>query len=289
MTRAPRLLVVEGNTQKARAKQIEFMGRTYSEGYSEVLRSVAPDAVIDVCFPGDEGANIPDASGLDGYDGVAITGSALNIYKAEPESMRQVELARAVFEAGVPMFGSCWGLQVATVAAGGTVVKSENGREIGLARKITLTDEGRDHPLFAGKGASWDAPAVHTDEVGEKPAGMTVLATNAHSPVQAAEIRHGKGTFWGVQYHPEFSLHEIAAVFERYGQVLVDEGPFRDLAGLKAHVADLRALQDDLSRKDLAWRLAYDCDVLDPARRVIEIRNFIDNLVLPNISARGRG
>jgi len=288
MTRAPRLLVVEGNTPRARARQTESMGYTYSEGYSEVLRSLAPDAVIDVCFPADEGANIPDSSGLEGYDGVAITGSSLNLYKAEPESMRQVELVRSVFETGVPMFGSCWGLQVGAVAAGGTVVLSKNGREIGLARKIVLTEAGRDHPMFAGKPLGFDAPAVHTDEVGERPAGMTVLAANAHSEVQAAEIRHGKGTFWGVQYHPEFSLHDMAAVFRRYGKVLVEEGPFRDMDGLETHIADLKTLHADPSRKDIAWRLGYDADVLDPARRLTEIRNFIENLVLPTMSVRGR-
>jgi GMP synthase (glutamine-hydrolysing) len=286
--RAPRLLVVEGNTQKARSRQAEFTGQTYSEAYSDVLRSIAPDAVVDICFPTDEGSNIPDGGGLGGYDGVAMTGSSLNLYKAEAEAMRQVELMRSAFETGVPIFGSCWGLQVGSVAAGGTVVKSKNGREIGLARKIVLTEEGKGHGLHFGKGPSFDAPAVHTDEVGEKPKGMVVTATNAHSEVQAAEIRHGKSVFWGVQYHPEFTLDEMAGIFTRYGKVLVEEGPFQNLDQLKAHAEDLKTLQKNPSRKDIAWRLGYDADVLDPARRLTEIRNWIEKLVLPFMSKRGR-
>ena len=43
------------------------------------------------------------------------------------------------------------------------------------------------------------------------PPGATLLATNAVTAVQAAEIRSGRGTFWGVQYHPEISLAEVAA------------------------------------------------------------------------------
>ena len=39
---------------------------------------------------------------------------------------------------------------------------------------------------------------------------------------------HGRGTFWGVQYHPEYDFIDIAAVAERYGQTLVTEGMFRD-------------------------------------------------------------
>jgi GMP synthase (glutamine-hydrolysing) len=283
-----RLLVVEGNTAKARARQSNYTSKTYGEGYSDVLRDIAPDAVVDICFPADEGANLPDSAGIGGYDGVAITGSSLNIYKAEPESLRQIDLARAIFASGVPFFGSCWGLQVATVAAGGAVARSPKGREVGLARKITLTESGRGHALHAGKGDAFDAPAVHTDEVSQIPEGMTVTATNAFSQVQAAEIRHGAGTFWGVQYHPEFTLAEMAAIIERYGRVLVDEGPFRDLAELKRHVDDLRALDKNPARQDLAWRLGYDADVLNPHRRLTEIRNWVDSMVLPTMSARGR-
>ncbi len=288
MGRAPRLLVVEGNTARARAKQAEFTGQTYSQSYSDVLRTIAPEAIVDICFPTDEGANIPDPSGIAGYDGIAITGSALNIYDERPEAVRQVELVRQIFDTGVPMFGSCWGLQVATVATGGTVVRSRNGREIGLARKIVLTEAGHGHAMHEGKGPSFDAPAVHTDEVGEKPAGMVVTATNAHSEVQAAEIVRGESTFWGVQYHPEFTLGEMAGIMRRYGKVLVEEGPFRDLDELTRHADDLETLGKDSSRKDISWRLGYDADVLDPRRRLTEIRNWIERLVQPAMSKRGR-
>jgi hypothetical protein len=43
------------------------------------------------------------------------------------------------------------------------------------------------------------------------------------SEVQAAEIWLGRGVFWGVQYHPEFGLHDVAAVIRRYGQTLLAE------------------------------------------------------------------
>lgn len=284
----PRLLVIEGNTAEARARQAKHNGSTYSDAYAEVLRGMAAGAVVDICFPTDHGANLPDAGGIAGYDGVAITGSALNIYLGEAESLRQVELARAVFEAGVPFFGSCWGLQVAAVAAGGTVVRSDKGREIGVARKIVLTDAGRGHDLHAGKGPAFDAPAVHTDEVGERPEGMTVTATNAFSAVQAAEIRAGKGMFWGVQYHPEFTLAEMARIISRYGRTLVEDGFFKDLDELKAHVADLHALDADHGRNDIAWRLGLDADVIEPYRRQTEIRNWVERMVLPEMSRRGR-
>src|SRR5262245_2699970 len=133
-----RLLVVEGNTAEGRGRHMAVSGVTPSDAYADVLKSLAGDAVVDICFPADPGANLPDSEGIAGYDGVAITGSALNLWKAEPESMRQVELARAVYAVRVPFFGSCWGLQVAAVAAGGSVRLNPNGRELGIGRKILL-------------------------------------------------------------------------------------------------------------------------------------------------------
>ena len=101
-----RLLVVEGNVRPARERHRATYGLTPSESYAAVLKTLAPEAICDIAFPADEGANLPEASGLAEYDGVVITGSALNIWKAEPESMRQVELAREVYKSGTPFFGS---------------------------------------------------------------------------------------------------------------------------------------------------------------------------------------
>ena len=41
--------------------------------------------------------------------------------------------------------------------------------------------------------------------------------------------------------------------------------------------------------RDLAWRLGLDPQVTEPERRSVEIRNFIEHLVLPTRSGRGRG
>jgi GMP synthase (glutamine-hydrolysing) len=45
------------------------------------------------------------------------------VYDGGPAVDPQIELARAVLQSKPPLFGSCWGLQVVTVAAGGTVPK----------------------------------------------------------------------------------------------------------------------------------------------------------------------
>ena len=113
------LLVVEGNTPAGRRRIAESAGATPAESYAAVLRGIASDAIVDICTPADDDATTPQP--LDSYHGIAITGSSLNIYQRDIASLRQIDFVREVFARGIPMFGSCWGLQLATVAAGGEV------------------------------------------------------------------------------------------------------------------------------------------------------------------------
>jgi GMP synthase (glutamine-hydrolysing) len=285
---ALRFLVVEGNTRGARQAHKEAYGLTLSESYAEVIHGIDDDSVCDIAFPTDEGANLPDAAGLESYDGIVLTGSHLNIYDRTPDILRQIDLMRAVYASRTPSFGSCWGLQVAAVAADGDVRPNPLGREVGIARKLTATEAGRTHPLLEGRPAAYDAPAIHLDVVTALPGDCTVLASNAISPVQAAEIRQDGGVFWGVQYHPEFSLGELAAILSRRTDILVREGFCRTTEEAIAYTQDLSALDKDPSRFDLAWRHGIDAEILDPHRRIREIRNFIEHRVKTQKSARGR-
>ena len=45
-----------------------------------------------------------DGEALEGYDGIAITGSSLHIYNGGPEVMRQIDLVRAALGTGTPVF-----------------------------------------------------------------------------------------------------------------------------------------------------------------------------------------
>ena len=270
---APRLLVMEGNSPETRAQHVAAGGKVASQGYSELLQQLLPGAVVDICFPGDPGANLPDGQALEGYDGVAITGSGLHIYDNGPPVTRQIELARAVLEAGTPMFGSCWGLQVLTVAAGGSVRKNPKGREIGFGRGIRLTEAGRKHSMYVGKPEVFNAPTVHLDEIETLAPGTTVLATNQVSDVQSAEIRCNGSVAWAVQYHPEYPLREIAAIVRRIGPRLVGEGFFLNEADIDTFAGDLNTLDQDPDDKRLAWRHGINKNVLDKRLRTCEIAN----------------
>jgi len=277
-----RFLIVEGNSAEGRATYRIGYDKTASESFAATLRRLAPDAHCDIVFAADAGAAAPAA--LADYDGVFITGSALNLYDGGPEIQRQIELARAVFAGQTPMFGSCWGLQVACAAAGGRVIKNPRGREIGVARNIWLTEAGRSHPLLRGRPPAYDAICSHLDIV-ELPDSGVALAANAFAPVQAAEIAHDGGVFWGVQYHPEYEFAEVAAIIERRAGSLAREGLVEDEDAALAVARDLRGL--DVQPR-AAWRLGIGDDVLTPQARALEIVNFIEAQVRPAKSARGR-
>lgn len=289
MPAAPRLLVVEGNTIHGRALLRAAGGEAPSEGYAALLRELLPGVATDICYPADPGADLPDASGIEGYDGVVLTGSALHVYDGGPEIAPQIALARAAFATEVPIFGSCWGLQVLTVAAGGSVRRNPKGREIGFGRRIRLTDAGRDHPMYAGKDEVFNSVTVHLDEVDAIAPGTRVLAANAMSAVQAVEIVHGRTTAWATQYHPEYTLNDLATTLRRHGKVLITEGFFPSEANLLAYADELDMLAADTSVKWLAWRHALDHLILDRQYRTREIRNWISQQVLPMRSKRGRG
>jgi GMP synthase (glutamine-hydrolysing) len=280
---------MEGNSPETRAQHVAAGGTVASKGYSNLLQDLLPGAVVDVCFPGDPGVNLPDGQALEGYDGVAITGSGLHIYDGGPEVMRQIELARAVLAAGTPVFGSCWGLQVLTVAAGGSVRKNPKGREIGFGRRMKLTDAGRKHPMYVGKPDVFNAPTVHLDEVETVAPGTTVLACNEVSDVQSAEIRVNGATAWGVQYHPEYPLHEIATIVRRIGQRLIAEGFFLDTAEIATFANDLDTLDRDPTVGRLAWRYGISHNILNKKLRTGEVANWIEYQVLPTRVKRGRG
>lgn len=276
-----RFLVAESETAEEREARRERSGGSSGETYAATLEQMIPGLETTRVAPADADAPVLAPADIGGYDAVFVTGSPLHVYQDTPEVRRQLAFMRAVYASGVPSFGSCAGLQLAVAAAGGTVRKMPDRLEAGIARRITATDAGRHHPLLAGRPPAWDAPAIHGDEVETLPAGGTLLASNAVTRVQAVEIRHDGGIFWGVQYHPELSCREIAIALRRQAADLVDAGLARD-EGVVQHRSDLLdALHGSPDDRALHWDLGVDREFADQARRRTEIGNFIDALVAP--------
>ena len=284
MAKDPRSLVLDGYSKEGREDLRSGGATTAGELYARMLKACAPrGAEVDILCPADPGAALPAGAAIEQYDGIAWTGSSLTVFADDPKVTTQIEFAKAAFDARVPGFGSCWAAQIAVVAAGGRCAVNPKGREMGIARKIALTPEGRAHPLYSGKKSVFDAFISHDDEITHLPPGGLLLASNGHTRVQAVSVTHQGGVFWGLQYHPEYDLHELARLCYCRKRKLTERGFFRDTDAAQAYVDRLEALHRDPGRKDIAWLLGIDEDVMNQDIRRAEVRNWIDLLVLPSM------
>jgi GMP synthase (glutamine-hydrolysing) len=120
----------------------------------------------------------------------------------------------ALFEAGVPVFGMCYGFQLMAQALGGTV-DNTGAREYG---RTSLTVSKADSTLFEGTPVEQSVWMSHGDACSAAPEGFTVTAATDVVPVAAFENDEKK--LYGVQHHPEV-MHST------YGQQVLEHFLYR--------------------------------------------------------------
>jgi GMP synthase (glutamine-hydrolysing) len=276
----PRLLLLDGNTVERQRAAVHKKSRSPGMVFADTLAVHFPDVDVDRVNAAEPGDVLPPGMALADYDGLAIGGSGLHAYDDAPEVTRQIELVRAFADTGGPILGCCWGLQIAVIAAGGTVRRSPKGREIVFARKITLTDTGRAHPMYAGKPSVFDAPCIHFDEIDSLPPDASLLCSNHHSEVQGATFALGRSEVWGVQYHPEFDLRHLADILRVFGEAMIDEGFFASDAERWEYGRALIRLAADPDQWSIAWRLGINEEIVSDELRNAEVINWVRHAVL---------
>ncbi|MDE2184396.1 MAG: glutamine-hydrolyzing GMP synthase [Alphaproteobacteria bacterium] len=125
---------------------------------------------------------------------IILSGGPMSVTEAHTPRAPQ-----AVFEAGVPVLGICYGEMTMCAQLGGCV-EGGHAREFGRADIEIIAPT----PLLAGLGDSAGREPVwmsHGDKIVSIPPGFSVAATSENSPyaVIADEARR----FYGVQFHPE--------------------------------------------------------------------------------------
>ena len=109
---------------------------------------------------------------------------------------------KTLFEAGVPVLGICYGMQLTAHLLGGKVTKGEKG-EYGKA-ELEIVSTNALFQNVSEKSTVWMS---HFDEVSEVPAGFEV---SAKSGVIAAMANEDK-KIYAVQFHPEVTHSEEGA------------------------------------------------------------------------------
>jgi GMP synthase (glutamine-hydrolysing) len=277
----PNILIADGTPAVWQAERAGFSIPSNFSLFAAAVQLHHPDIS---CMPLNiaDGEALPFGIALTDFDGVMVPGSPLHIYDPTPSVARQIQFARAAFAGGVPVWGSCWGLQLATVALGGSVRRNPQGRELPIARAITVTEAGRIHPLLASRPAVFDALCSHLDEIETLPPNSQVLAANELCSIQAIATKTPCGSsFLGTQYHPEHTLAVSAALIEMRATELLEEGFGTVLSEIVAVAADYRALAAEPTRRDLIWRYGIASEIMDPIRRTTEIGNWLRTVVEP--------
>ncbi len=123
------------------------------------------------------------------------------ILSGGPASVRDKNAPKCdkkIFELGVPILGICYGMQLGCQILGAEIVAAEK-REYGRTNLSILNKSD----LFANLSDSITAWASHGDQVGKLGRDFVRLASTETCPYAA--VRHKKGKFFGVQFHPEVS------------------------------------------------------------------------------------
>lgn len=123
---------------------------------------------------------------------IILSGGPSSVYAEGAPS-----IDRALFEAGVPVFGMCYGFQLMATKLGGTV-DNTGAREYG---RTELTVSKPSSTLFEGQPVDQQVWMSHGDACSAAPEGFVVSASTAMVPVAAFENDEKK--LYGVQYHPE--------------------------------------------------------------------------------------
>ena len=274
--------IINGYPKASRDRLDEANVMQAHDLYLGFLQKMLPNSSFEVIYPADQDFVLPSQNDLKKMDGFIWTGSDQTIYKNTPEVGRQISLAKAIYQAGVPQFGSCWATQIAVVAAGGKARANPNGREWNIAKNIRLTEAGKKHPMYEGKPEVFDGFIMHLDEVSLLPEGAELLASNKHTQVQSVAVKYLNGEFWAPQYHPEFNLHAMAGLIAARKEALTKEGFFGDEEDVLELTQKLFALAAEPNNQKLRQELDIGDDILDDDIRQLEVSNWIKHLVLAN-------
>ena len=131
--------------------------------------------------------------------GIILSGSHMSAYEESND-----QASEAVFKAGVPVLGICYGMQTMAQQLGGKV-ESGTKREFGYAEvrahnHTKLLEGIEDFKGDNGEGMLkvWMS---HGDKVAQLPPGFVVMASTPSCPI--AGMADEKRRFYAVQFHPE--------------------------------------------------------------------------------------
>jgi len=256
-----KLLIVEGNTKEENSNFNKAGCVPQSENFKQHVKMFEPNCEINIVEPGDDSAILKIIASLKKYDGIILTGSTLRIDDFSNEIKKHIDFVKTCFKHEKKIFAACWGLQIATTAAGGKCRVAPSGPHVGIAYDIELTDEGKKHKLYSSKPHKFTTPAFNYDEVEIPPNNAVVLASNKINKFEALHFTVGNSEIWGLQYHPEIPYDYMIKLIKHRSKKLIDNKSFKNETEINQHISLIEKakvqLKDDIRLLELKNWINY--------------------------------
>ncbi len=189
------LEIAEGDRLSGDSPQVPFRTESivildFGSQYSRLIaRRVRESNVYCEIIPFDAPADVLHEQDV---KGIILSGGPNSVYD------HGAPMAPAwVFDAGVPILGICYGMQLLAHQLGGTVEAGAE-REYGHA---VLRLNGTGHDLFAGLDTTTPVWMSHGDRIVDMPQGFQSMAFSENSP--CAVMGNSELNAYGIQFHPE--------------------------------------------------------------------------------------
>jgi GMP synthase (glutamine-hydrolysing) len=179
---------------------------------------------------------------LDDWSGIVLGGGPYNVSdppESKSSTQRRVEsellsLVDRIVDRDFPFLGCCYGVGMLGSVIGATVDRSYP--EPVAAVTVTLSEAGRDEPLFAELPDVFDAFGGHKEAASSLPPEAVCLASSPDCPIQA--FRVGANTY-ATQFHPELDLQGILTridVYKNHGYFAPESAESLKSAAQQRHI-----------------------------------------------------
>jgi len=133
--------------------------------------------------------------------GLVLSGGPASVYDRKAPTV-----PKQLLDAGIPILGICYGMQLVTHVLGGTVARAAH-REYGPAA-LQIDDRTDLFKGFEGTRAAPRAWMSHGDRIERMPPGFSAIARTSNSPVAAMKATERNRRIYCLQFHPEVAHTE---------------------------------------------------------------------------------
>ena len=254
------ILIIEGNNSDDSSVFVKAVGSTAADNLKNLVLELEPYSNTKIINPINDEETKEALENINQYHGIIFTGGAMRINDMTDEIKKHINFASNCFKHDKKILAICWGLQVCSTAAGGTVEPAKSGAHIGIASDVKINEEGQKNLIYKNKKMIFTTPAFNYDEVCTIPEGATLLSSDKVNHVMAIHFKSGKSEVWGLQYHPDYEYHQMVLLANVRKEQIIKNKQFKDENDFDSHM-------NYINEQDKK---------LDFESRTCEVRNWLD-------------